>query len=220
MEQRMRDKCLKTERTWILYTLLLRPRIKRTHFLFCRQWTSSAGNGPLLPDPLHMRAAFHEWRRQNAIYLEDKEKEEKERRNQVIAEADEFKRAFTDKRKKNIKNNTALNIEREKLYLKNQEKFHKEADKQYWKVIAELISREVANIDKRRAKKEKEEEEEKKPGIVVIQGPKPGKPTDLSRMRQLCMKLKQNPPPHMIPPETDTKDQSSKLNPEEAKPNA
>ncbi|KAM0025895.1 putative clathrin light chain [Helianthus debilis subsp. tardiflorus] len=76
---------------------------------------SSAGNGPLLPDPLHMRAAFHEWL--NAIYLQDKEKEEKELRNQVIAEADEFKRAFTDKRKKNIKNNTALNIEREKVIL-------------------------------------------------------------------------------------------------------
>ncbi|KVH96662.1 Clathrin light chain [Cynara cardunculus var. scolymus] len=146
------------------------------------------GGGPLLPDPSQMReegAAFREWRRQNAIYLEEKEKKEKEMRNQIIAEADEFK-----------------------------QKFHKEADKQYWKAIADLIPREVANINKRRARKDKEDE--KKPGIVVIQGPKPGKPTDLSRMRYLCLKLKQNPPSHMIPPpsqpETDTKDGKDEKN--------
>lgn len=84
----------------------------------------------------------------------------------------------------------------EQLFLANQEKFHKEADKAYWKTIAELIPREVANIEKKRGKKD----QEKKPSINVIQGPKPGKPTDLSRMRQILLKLKHTPPPHMIPP--------------------
>lgn len=78
----------------------------------------------------------------------------------------------------------------------NQEKFHKEVDKHYWKAIAELIPREIANIEKKRGRKDPD----KKPSIVVVQGPKPGKPTDLSRMRQMYMKLKNNPPSHMMPP--------------------
>lgn len=82
------------------------------------------------------------------------------------------------------------------LYLASQEKFHKEVDKHYWKAIGELIPYEVPNIEKKRGRKE----QEKKPSITVIQGPKPGKPTDLSRMRQILVKLKHNPPPHMMPP--------------------
>ncbi|XP_039037432.1 clathrin light chain 1-like, partial [Hibiscus syriacus] len=93
----------------------------------------------------------------------------------------------------------------EQLYVADQEKFHKTAEKQYWTAIAELIPREVPNIKKRGKK-----DADKKPSVTVIQGPKPGKPTDLSRLRHILVKLKHSPPPHMITPppapEKDAKD--------------
>ncbi|CAH9112044.1 unnamed protein product [Cuscuta europaea] len=150
----------------------------------------------LLPTKCERRALLCANGRENAIRLEEKEMKEKESRNKIIEEGEEYKRAFYEKRKLNIETNVTINREKEKLYLANQEKFHKEADKQYWKAIAELIPNEVPSIEKKGRKKD----QEKKPSIIVVQGPKPGKPTELSRMRQILVKLKHSPPPHMMPP--------------------
>ncbi|KAG8385605.1 hypothetical protein BUALT_Bualt03G0062500 [Buddleja alternifolia] len=185
-----------------------------------------SSDGPVLPPPSEMQeegSALREWRRQNAIRLEEKEKKEKEMRNRIIEEAEEYKQAFYEKRKLNVETNKTSNREKEKQYISSQEKFHKEADKQYWKAIAELVPNEVATIEKRGKKKD----QDKKPSITVVQGPKPGKPTDLSRMRGILVKLKHNPPPHMLPPPPapakdakDAKDGKNVKNGKDAAPNA
>ncbi|CAM8897823.1 unnamed protein product [Rhodiola kirilowii] len=133
--------------------------------------------------------------RLNAIRLAEKDKLEKEMRAEILVEADEYKADFYKRRQVTVEKNKVSNRETQKTFLENQEKFHKEADTNYWKAIAELVPNEVPAIEKR-GKKDKDK---KKPSITVIQGPKPGKPTDLSRMRQIILKLKHNTPPHRRP---------------------
>lgn len=55
------------------------------------------------------------WCSQNAILLEEKEKREKEMRNQIIIEAEEYIQAFYEKRKLNVETSKADNREREKV---------------------------------------------------------------------------------------------------------
>jgi hypothetical protein len=55
--------------------------------------------------------------RRNALELEGKERKEKELRAQIIAEADEFKKAFFEKRIKNCANNMINNREKEKVHI-------------------------------------------------------------------------------------------------------
>ncbi|KAK6933026.1 Clathrin light chain, partial [Dillenia turbinata] len=181
-------------------------------------------DGPILPPPSEMQEegfALREWKRQNAIQLQEKEKREKELLSQIIDEADEYKVEFYQKRKINIETNKSNNREREKLFLANREKFHAEANKNYWRAIAELIPNEVPAIEKKKGKKD----QDKKPAVFVIQGPKPGKPTDLHRMRQILLKLKHNTPPHLKhtppPPAPEpSKDAKAPADPPKAAPAA
>ncbi|KAG5550483.1 hypothetical protein RHGRI_015451 [Rhododendron griersonianum] len=140
--------------------------------------------------------------RLNAIRLEEKEKREKELLREIIEQAEEYKTEFYRRRKLACENNKVANREKEKIGYSTYLLEHCPHATQPSAIPlcalsakVELIPNEVPTI-KKRGKKEKA----KQPSIAVIQGPKPGKPTDLSRMRHILVKLKHNPPPHMNPP--------------------
>ncbi|PPR96327.1 hypothetical protein GOBAR_AA24340 [Gossypium barbadense] len=121
-------------------------------------------DGPVLPPPAEIEpeegVALREWRRENAIRLEEKDKREKELLSQIIEEADQYKVEFYKKREVTCENNKANNRDKEKLL-----------------VVHELLGAKCR--------------------MHSFVGPKPGKPTDRSRMRQILVKLKHNTPSHL-----------------------
>lgn len=62
-----------------------------------------------------MNGTVNEKCRQNAIRLEEKEKKEKEILQQIIEEAEEYKREFYRKRQLNVEKKKASNREKEKV---------------------------------------------------------------------------------------------------------
>ncbi|MCO5606364.1 hypothetical protein L7F22_060552 [Adiantum nelumboides] len=164
--------------------------------------SGSLNGGSVLPPLEEMQAEegfmLREWKRQNAIRLEEKARLEREQLSQIIDAADSYKDGFYEKRKMHCETNKNNNRDKEKVFLENLVNFHATADKHYWKAVGELIPHELTSFESRsRGIKDKDK---KKPSVLVNHGPKPGKATDLTRMRQVLVKLKHNPPAHMKAP--------------------
>eukprot|EP00250_Pteridium_aquilinum_P010357 c19328_g1_i1 orf=186-1304(+) len=159
-------------------------------------------DGPVLPPLEEMQSeegfVLREWKRQNAIRLEEKARLEREKLSQIIDAADAYKDEFYEKRRTHCDTNKKNNRDKEKVFLENLVTFHATADKHYWKAVGELVPHELPTLESRsRGNKDKDK---KRPSVVINHGPKPGKATDLSRMRQVLVKLKHNPPAHMKAP--------------------
>ncbi|KAH7331505.1 hypothetical protein KP509_20G037000 [Ceratopteris richardii] len=158
------------------------------------------GGASVLPPPEEMQAEdgypLREWKRKNAIHLEEKAKNEREKLSQIIDAADAYKDSFYEKRRAHCVATKNNNREKEKVFLENHKNFHATAEKHYWKAVAELVPHELPTIET----KGRGKSDPKKPAVVINHGPKPGKATDLTRMRQVLVKLKHNPPAHMKAP--------------------
>ncbi|KAL3718010.1 hypothetical protein ACJRO7_003188 [Eucalyptus globulus] len=144
-------------------------RTRRQPPLRSTPWPTEEADSPVLPPLMEMQPeeGF-------------KEKMEKELLNQIIDEADE---TIT------CENNKTTNRRKVKLFLASLGKFHTEADKNFWKAIAELLPNEIPTIENKRGKKDQREE------ALCCRCPKPGKPTEISRMQQIL--LKHNAPSHL-----------------------
>ncbi|KAK1271411.1 Clathrin light chain 2 [Acorus gramineus] len=80
---------------------------------------AAPSDGPILPPPAEMEPdegfVLREWRRQNAIQLEEKERREKELVMQIREEAEEYKIDFFRRRMINCETNRTNNREKEKV---------------------------------------------------------------------------------------------------------
>ncbi|CAM8897836.1 unnamed protein product [Rhodiola kirilowii] len=83
---------------------------------------------PELKGEYEKSSALGEWRRLTAIRLAEKDKLEKEMRAEILVEADEYKTDFYERRQVTVEKKKVSNREKQKTFLENQEKFHKEAD--------------------------------------------------------------------------------------------
>ncbi|EFJ13979.1 hypothetical protein SELMODRAFT_47990, partial [Selaginella moellendorffii] len=116
--------------------------------------------------------------RKNAQALEAKENDERDRLAKTLCAAEEHKRELFAKRNAEVEASKKANREKEKVSLESREELHARAPLNYWGAVSELISTKPAV-------------EKKKTDAAIA---KPRKSTDLSRMRQIILKLK-----HRIP---------------------
>eukprot|EP00475_Leptophrys_vorax_P042508 TRINITY_DN8010_c0_g5_i1.p1 TRINITY_DN8010_c0_g5~~TRINITY_DN8010_c0_g5_i1.p1 ORF type:complete len:231 (-),score=47.79 TRINITY_DN8010_c0_g5_i1:695-1387(-) len=155
--------------------------------------------GATLPPPSQMASEesilLREWRRKKAIELEEKAKLSREKHQQVLEDAKAELEAFYKKRDMQVTQAKTNNREKEKAYVDNLLSLNSKQGGNYWESVCAFVNFDVPT------KKEKAKAKSGEPvrTSTLLNDAKPGKHTDLARMRQVLLKLKHNPPPSFAP---------------------
>ncbi|GBG59529.1 hypothetical protein CBR_g38553 [Chara braunii] len=145
---------------------------------------------------------LYEWRRKRAAELEEKAEQERERKVDIIEAAGSLRSNMAAQREKAMEAARQNNREKESVFLSGLEaSMYTNPGGNYWATVAGMIdfdSKPEEKVPTKTATKsgaDKAADKKKSGGAasVVVNKPKPGKATDLTRMRQLLLKLKHNP---------------------------
>lgn len=152
--------------------------------------------GAKLPPPDAMgpeeSTILREWKRKKAVELEEKARISREKHEQIIAQAKQEQEAFYKKRTAQVEQAKINNREKEDAYVANLESLNPKEGGNYWEAVVNHINFEAAAGKKDAKSKAKVDGPVRTSTLLATQ--KPGKQTDLARMRQILLKLKKSPP--------------------------
>ncbi|KAJ7558854.1 hypothetical protein O6H91_04G058800 [Diphasiastrum complanatum] len=150
------------------------------------------------PQSVDDSVRLRDWERRNALYLEYKQRKEREKLSRIIDDADEYKENFYVNQENLCEEAKKINREKQKAFLANQEIFYATAHKHYWKAVSELIlNSELSLADSNGRDLGKDQQKKQCHMILKVEGPKPGKATELTRMLEVILKLKHNIPAYI-----------------------
>lgn len=153
-------------------------------------------DGSKLPPPEAMgpeeSTILREWKRKKAIELEEKARVSREKHEQIIAQAKEEQEAFYKKRAAQVEQAKINNREKEEAYVASLENMNPKEGGNYWEAVVNHINFEATTVKKDAKSKAKADGPVRTSTLLATQ--KPGKQTDLARMRQILVKLKKTPP--------------------------
>nr|AQQ11755.1 clathrin light chain 1c [Chara australis] len=140
---------------------------------------------------------LYEWRRKRAAELEVKAEQEREKKLEIIEGAASSRSTIATQREKAMEAARQNNREKESVFLSGLEaSMCTNPGGNYWATVAGMIdfdSKPEEKVPAKTADKAVDKKKSAGAASVVVNKPKPGKATDLTRMRQLLLKLKHNP---------------------------
>eukprot|EP00897_Mesotaenium_endlicherianum_P010243 jgi/Mesen1/9247/ME000006S09245 len=156
--------------------------------------------GAVLPPPEQMESEesnlLREWRKKKAAELEEKARTSREKHDQIIEAAKAELESFYDRRKKQVEQGKINNREKEKAFVTNLESLNAKKGGNHWEAVVAHV-----NFDAPTGKKDSKAKSKEGPvrTSTLLADAKPGKQTDLARMRQILLKLKHSPPSKNAP---------------------